>query len=278
MKQKMRYFKISWYSKEDGPGTRVVLFLQRCNLRCKWCHSPHSHSDRPPILYYADFCTACGKCVEICSQHCHNTEGQRHIFSREKCTLCLKCVSVCSRKALAYDYYEETSAELYRRLKPELTLLGEGGGITVSGGEPLLQWQEVRELLEMCKADGFHTAVETSAFFQGQVLSELDGVVDCWLFGLKQTNPVLCRDMTGASINVVLNNLKTIALKSPDKIIIRTPLIPGYTDDEENLCRIREIMERYHIRKQELLPFNPNTRHYYTTGGIPYLLEQDREI
>lgn len=273
MKQKMRYSKISWYSKEDGPGTRVVLFLQGCNLRCKWCHSPHSHTDRPPILYYADFCTACGKCAEICPQHCHNIEGQRHRFSREKCNLCLQCVGVCSRKALAYDYYEATPAELYRKLKPELRLLGEGGGITVSGGEPLLQWQEVKELLELCKADGFHTAVETSASISGQAVSELDGVVDCWLFGLKQTDPGLCRDMTGADISVVLSNLKLIASESPDKIIIRTPLIPGYTNDETNLSRIREIMDCYHIGKQELLPFNPNTEHYYTAGGIPYLLD-----
>ena len=151
--------------------------------------------------------------------------------------------------------------------------MGECGGITVSGGEPLLQWQEVKELLELCKADGFHTAVETSASISEQAISALDSVVDCWLFGLKQTDPVLCRDMTGADINVVLSNLKAIALESPDKIIIRTPLIPGYTDNKENLTRIREIMDCYHIRKQELLPFNPNTKHYYITGGISYVLD-----
>lgn len=147
--------------------------------------------------------------------------------------------------------------------------MGESGGLTVSGGEPLLQWQEVKRLLELCKNDGFHTAVETSAAIPGEAMQQLASVTDCLLFGLKQTDPGRCMEMTGIDMGVVLDNLETAVSLSSDKVIIRTPLIPGYTDDADNIERIHQIMERYGIQKLDLLPFNPNTQHYYQAGGIP---------
>lgn len=259
----MKYFRISWYSVTDGPGTRVVLFLQGCNLHCKWCHSPYSIPSKPPVQYFENFCNVCGRCAQVCHKHCHTVENGIHRYSRSNCTLCLQCVQECRHGALIYEYKEASPKELYYRIKPELELLGKEGGLTVSGGEPLLQWQEVRELLKMCKADGFHTAVETSAGIAGEGVMRLNEVTDCWLFGLKQTDPKLCREMTGADMEVILANLETIAKDSADKIIIRTPLIPGYTDDEKNLTNIHNIMGKYHIQKQELLPMNSNTEHYY---------------
>lgn len=264
----MKYFKIGWFSHEDGPGTRVVLFLQGCSLKCTWCHSPHSQPSRPPILYYSDFCTACGGCAEVCPNHCHRIEEGKHVFDRKACNLCQKCIAVCHSRALVYEYFEATSQELYHKLKSELSLIGNGGGITVSGGEPLMQWQEVRELLALCKADGFHTAVETSAAIKGRAMAALDEVTDCWLFGLKQTEPTLCRMMTGADMDIVLENLQTVASANPDKVIIRTPLIPKYTDDSANLARIEEIMRHFGITKWDKLPLNPHTMHYYRAGGI----------
>lgn len=268
----MRYFKISWYSREDGPGTRIVLFLQGCSLHCRWCHSPQSQPVKPPVLYYKELCKHCGKCADVCQHHCHDVENGKHIYDRKNCSLCGRCVTACTGNALAYECYEASPEEIYAKLRAELVLLGECGGLTVSGGEPLLQWREVKRLLELCKDGGFHTAVETSAAIPGEAMQQLDPVVDCWLFGLKQTDPERCKEMTGIDMSVVLANLETAVSQSPDKVIIRTPLIPGYTDDAANLERIRKIMAAHGIKELDLLPFNPNTEHYYNAGGIPCYL------
>ena len=266
----MNYFDIAWSSKKDGPGTRTVLFLQGCNLHCIWCHSPHSQPKCPPVLFYKDYCKKCGKCEECCEIGNHIVSRQKHLFKRDGCTFCEKCILSCPNNALEYKFYKETPEAVFEKLKPELMLLRDIGGITVSGGEPLLQYTELKELLKLCKSSGIHTAVETCAAVDKVFFEETYAYVDCWLFGLKQTDKKLCKSMTGADFDMIINNLIFLAKKAPEKIIIRMPLITGFTDDTANIQSIAGIMKSNNINNLQLLPYNPFTANFYKAAGIPF--------
>ncbi|WP_010680979.1 glycyl-radical enzyme activating protein [Acetivibrio cellulolyticus] len=263
----MRYFDISWCSTKDGPGRRVVLFLQGCPLCCTWCHSPHSQSIGAPVLFFREYCTGCGKCRAVCKAGCFIVNGENHYFNETNCVRCGKCVLNCSHGALAYNLREGTPEEIFKEIKAELILLRNIGGITLSGGEPMLQYLEAKELLKLCKGMGAHTAIETSGAVNIKCFEELLEYVDCWLFGLKQTDAEKCCAMTGADFNNIEQNLNFLASLVPDKIIIRTPIIEGFTDDIYNIQRIYEIMLSHSLNTIELLPYNPHTGHYYKAMG-----------
>ncbi len=165
---------------------------------------------------------------------------------------------------------------------PQLKLLRNFGGVTLSGGEPMLQYIEAQELLKLCKKAGVHTAVETSGSVDLKCFEELIEYVDCWLFGLKQTDVDKCHAMTGADFNSIRENLSFLAGNVPSKIIIRTPIITGFTDDICNIHGISEIMLSYGLNTIELLPYNPYTGHYYLAMGKGFdeqkfeILDQNR--
>ena len=168
----IRLFNIGWHTKEDGPGNRVVLYLQGCHLRCPWCHSPHSWDMKSaPLLFQAKKCTLCGQCVKACPQGVHHIAHGQHLIDRSKCTKCGKCITVCPNSiensmdgALSLPTTEISVKELYTKIKPQLDMFKRNGGITLSGGEALLQKEEVRELLLLCKRDGISTCVGLRGF------------------------------------------------------------------------------------------------------------------
>ncbi|HEX3027753.1 MAG TPA: glycyl-radical enzyme activating protein [Clostridia bacterium] len=263
----MRYFDIVWDSAKDGPGTRVVFFLQGCPLQCLWCHSPHSQPKDAPVLFYREYCTNCGKCRAVCEAGCFGSEQKGYTFDRTACLKCGKCVLNCIQGALVYNFNAGTAKDIFDKIMPQLKLLRNIGGVTLSGGEPLMQCAEVLQLFKMCKKVGVHTAVETSGVADLQCFEDLIEYTDCWLFGLKQTDAEKCLGMTGANFNTINRNLSFLAGRVPDKIIIRTPLIAGFTDDIPNIQKISEIMLSQGLNKIELLPCNPHTGHYYLAMG-----------
>jgi glycyl-radical enzyme activating protein len=266
----MKYFDIVWSSQKDGPGIRTVLFLQGCNLHCAWCHSPHSQFQSTPILFYKEYCKYCGKCAEVCTAKNHSVTPIKHMFDRTNCTNCGKCILNCSNKALESRKYESTPSTIFEKIKAELILLKNIGGITVSGGEPLLQYVELKELLMLCNDFDIHTAVETAGSVDKVCFEQLYNHVDCWLFDLKQTNANLCKKYTGGNINVIIDNLNFLAMNMPKKIIIRTPVIGGFTDDLPNIQKIADIMLMNNLKNIELLPYNQNTSHYYKSSGLEF--------
>jgi pyruvate formate lyase activating enzyme len=176
-------------------------------------------------------------------------------------------VQNCSQGALAYNLRKEIPKVIFKRIKNELKLLKNIGGLTLSGGEPMLQYLEVKELLKLCKEMGVHTAVETSGAASIKCFEKLVEYVDCWLFGLKQTDVEKCRVMMGADFKNIERNLNFLAIHVQGKIIVRTPLIEGFTDDIINMRKIAEIMLEQSLNTIELLPYNPHTGHYYKAMG-----------
>lgn len=255
---------IAWLSHYDGPGHRVVLYLQGCHLRCPWCHSPHSQATGPLLLYFPARCLHCGRCAQICPQGVHQITENSHIIERSKCIGCGKCIDVCPVShrnhlsgALALPGKRMTVPELWHLLYPQLDLLRSIGGLTVSGGEALLQSEALSELLQLCKEEGIHTAVETSGALPREHIENVIQLTDCWLYGLRPT-PFY----TPPFAERIIDNLAFLA-KEGRRIIIRTPIIAGITDLPASLEQIAKTMLVNGLSEIQLLPFNRETSHYY---------------
>lgn len=262
------YFDISWLSPYDGPGYRVVLYLQGCHLRCPWCHSPHSQTMGPSLLYFPERCKHCNRCVQVCSYGVHQVTPDNHIVDRTKCVGCGMCVDACPAShpdRLSGVLVQPTKmiaiGKLWYLLYPQLDLLRSVGGLTISGGEALLQSKALAELLHLCKEEGIHTAVETSGALPQKHIEDIVEVTDCWLYGLRPS-PVY----TPPHADKIIDNLAFLT-KTGSRIIVRTPVIGGITDLPASLDRIAEIMQTSGLREIQLLPFNRETTHYYYALG-----------
>lgn len=264
------YFDIAWLSRYDGPGHRVVLYLQGCNLRCPWCHSPHSQIiNKPSLLFFPSRCLYCGSCAQVCHNDVHKVTEENHTLCRDKCTGCGKCIDACPVShrdrisgALAQPAKKITVAELWRLLYPQLDMLRSIGGLTVSGGEALLQSKVLHELLLLCKGDGIHTTVETSGALPQKHFEDIAHLTDCWLYGLRPTplyNP--------PHAELITQNLAFLTT-TQSRIIIRTPIMSGITDSHTSLAHIAQTMEANRLHEIQLLPFNRETSHYYHALGL----------
>lgn len=265
----IRYFDIAWLSHHDGPGQRVVLFLQGCHLHCPWCHSPHSRPPAAPLLFFAARCRRCGRCEAVCPQAVHHVSTGEHRLDRERCRRCGACIDACpvssrggTGGALALPTQAVTVAALWDLLYPQLDLLRKIGGITVSGGEALLQSAALQELLCLCRGDGIHTTVETSGSLPTKRLADVAGLVDCWLFGLRPT-PLY----TEPSADLIAENLAFLR-STAARVIIRTPVIAGVTDLPKSLAQIAATMAACGLTEIQLLPCNRATAHYYHAAGL----------
>lgn len=282
----IQYFDISWFSSVDGPGTRVVLFLLGCSLRCPWCHSPQSRETTPSLFFFEQRCIRCGACVSACPRNVHRISGGRHYIDRTRCQNCGTCIKNCPASktdkwntgALGFPGSRVEVDKLYRLLKPQLHLLKNIGGLTISGGEPLLQTPAVAQLLTLAAADGIPTTVETSASVPRHHIQALVKLVDHWLIGLRPLNAKKVSTEKTGNLDLVVENLEFLASLRPDNITIRTPIIPGYTDSKASFARIKGIMEYNNITSIELLPCNPFAAHYYEAMGIPYPLNPVKQL
>ena len=270
----IRYFDVAWLSRTDGPGHRVVLFLQGCHLRCPWCHLPHSQPAEAPLLFFPALCLHCGRCQQVCPQSVHRVGAQEHDLDHESCLRCGKCVDACpvsSRErfsgALALPTREASITALWDLLYPQLDLLRDIGGLTVSGGEPLLQSHALTPLLKSCRDAGIHTAVETCGALPRKRFREIVGLVDCWLFGYRPTPFYV---PPGADF--IDGNLAFIS-RTGSRVIVRTPVVAGITDLPESLTRIACTMQACGLTEIELLPFHRGTSHYYSAAGMSCALD-----
>lgn len=251
-------FNIQKFSVNDGPGIRTTVFMKGCPLSCIWCHNPESRSSRPEIFYDARKCIGCGRCGQICENGCHSFGGGSHVYNREQCKICQRCAEECVCGAIESVGEVKSVSDVMREvLRDKPFYETSGGGMTLSGGEPMYQFDFTYSLLKAAKEEGLHTCIETCGFSSKENFRKIAPLVDIFLFDCKETDPEKHRQYTGVSNETILENLYFLdSIKA--KIILRCPIIPGFNDRKEHLEKISEIANSLeNILEINIEPYHP---------------------
>ena len=255
------------FAVHDGPGIRTTFFLKGCPLRCLWCHNPESILPEPEQAYYEHKCIRCGECVSACPNGAHSMREEKHEFHRNLCTACGKCERACLGRALRL-YGKRITPEEATALALEDRAFYEqsGGGVTLSGGEPLFQPEFCLELLKQLKRAGLHTALDTSCFVPRTALEAALPVTDLFLVDFKHADSSEHRKLTGQGNELILDNLHFLSERGAE-IEIRIPFVPGCNDSNENMERTGELLGHLNLQSVKLLAYHDLARSKYAAVG-----------
>lgn len=250
---------IQRFSLHDGPGIRTTVFLKGCNLHCAWCHNPETLLAHPELQFLRERCIGCAACVNACPQHCHLIQDEGiHLLERGLCLNCGNCSRICYAGALSIIGREMSIEEVMDEVRSDLPFYQEsGGGVTISGGEPLMQATFTRSLLHNCQMEKISTAIETNLCYPWQLLADIIPELDLLICDIKMLDPQSHYQWTGIDNRNILTNLAELA--SMDiPIIVRTPLVAGINDDPDIIAGIANLLSAQpNLLYYELLPYHP---------------------
>lgn len=272
--RKLSLIEIERFAIHDGPGIRSAVFLQGCPLHCPWCANPESQTIGRKLLYYEKKCIRCGKCVSLCPQKAMELREGALYVHREHCDCCEVCKKECIQNAIDFsgiqmpieqiaevvvrdhDYYEES-----------------GGGVTVSGGECFFQFDGFLELLQRFQREKLHVAVETCGQTSLDNIRKAEPYIDLFLFDVKHTDEEIFRRVTGGKLKEILKNLRYLAKKCPDKVVVRVPVIPGFNKKHHAMETLFLLVKELGLERTDLLPYHTFGISKYEQLGIPYKMK-----
>jgi pyruvate formate lyase activating enzyme len=275
-------FDIRRFTIHDGPGIRSTVFLKGCPLDCAWCQNPEGKETRINLWYFADRCIGCYQCLALCPRQAlaaGNTGAPLITIDRNRCDRCGECVRACPAKALAFDARTMSVATVVNELlQDRIFYETSGGGITISGGDPLCQYRFALEILKQCRTEKIDTAIETCLYAEWAIIEEFIAVTGLLIVDLKLMNSALHLRYTGKSNELVKGNLEKLVQKGAP-LLIRVPLIPQVTATVENLTDIARFIHGLgQDLPVELMNYNPLGINKYRLMGIPYPLDERAEV
>jgi len=267
-------YDLQRFAVHDGPGIRTLVYMKGCPIRCPWCSSPQTQKASFEILHVELNCKKCGRCVEVCPlQAITLSEVQGWRINRELCTVCGDCVDACPNQALELVGKCMTAEELFREINKDSSFYRRSnGGVTVGGGEPTMQPEFVTEFLKRCKQSYIHTAIETCAYVKREHLEKILEHVDLVYIDIKHMDPVVHRELTGVSNEIILENVGRASAVRPT--IIRVPAVPGYNDSEKNILDTARFAAELgeNFKRIELLPYHKFGTQTYSRLGMEFQL------
>lgn len=252
-------FDIQAHSVHDGPGTRTTVFLNGCPFACKWCCNPEGLSRKPVLMHREIRCVSCGNCLRACPKGAVTMEADGPVFDRAVCADCEshECVAVCYHEGLVVSGTSHTVEDLVKIFQRDRQFWGSGGGVTFSGGEPLLQRDFMLPLLRRCREIRINTCVETTASLPSGWFMEAASLLD-WIFvDIKTMDPEAHKAMTGADNALTLKNIRLLGASDLDCfVVVRIPVIPGFNDSEESIRATARFVRECGLEVINLLPFH----------------------
>ncbi|WP_194189464.1 choline TMA-lyase-activating enzyme [Clostridium chrysemydis] len=285
IERKARIFNIQKYNMYDGPGVRTIVFFRGCPLRCKWCANPEGMMVKNRVMFKKDLCENCLECVDVCPVKVHkvNSVTGLHEIDREvDCIGCRKCEESCVKSAINIVGENKTISELLEIIEEDRTFYEmSGGGVTLGGGEVLMQPEAALSLLMACKNVGINTAIETSGYTKTENILKIAEFTDLFLFDIKHINSDEHFKWTGVRNEQILENLKNL-LQNKFNVQIRMPLLKGVNDSEEAITKAMEFLLPYKDYKNfkgiDLLPYHKMGVNKYNQLGIEYPVYGDPSL
>lgn len=270
---------IQRFSLNDGPGIRSSVFFKGCQLNCRWCHNPETIAREPQLHFYPQKCIHCGACVSACPQQAHQLADGRHTFDRSLCTNNGRCVEVCFSGALDMSGTQMSPEQVMEEIiQDQAYYRRSGGGVTLTGGEAMLQPDFARTILQACRENGIHTALETNLCYDFSLLERVLPWLDLVMADIKLADDQAHQEWTGASNQPVFDNIRQLEARAVP-YIIRTPLIPDVTATKDNIRAIAEFLRPMrHLQYYELLNFNPLGHSKYDSLDLENIFSQTRPL
>ncbi|RPI17246.1 MAG: glycyl-radical enzyme activating protein [Ignavibacteriae bacterium] len=275
-------FDIQDFCVQDGPGIRTTIFFKGCPLKCIWCSNPEGQNIYPELFHSIALCKKSHKCLTTCPYNAAaiGTTGYPD-FNRNICKECNSkdCVNTCYNDALKVMGQSYTVDEIVEKVKPNIPFFkNSNGGITLSGGEPFLQYEYVEKLVNKCNESGISVGVETCGYFNWSDVSSYINNFEFVYFDLKTFNEEIHKKATGKSNKKILSNLKKLSVDFSDKIIVSIPVIPDVNDNEIEIKNIAGYCKELNIKKIRLLPYHDYGREKYSALGMNYKMLDTKEI
>ena len=268
--------EIQRFCLQDGPGIRTTIFMKGCPLRCPWCHNPETQSRKPEIYFYADKCMGCGRCVEACpsgaSSLIQSPGGRICSVDRSKCLGCARCVEACLSEARGYAGREHPMEDIVREAVADLPFFKQsGGGVTLSGGDPLLFAEFSLRLSSRLKREGIHVGMETSCFAPWKLIQPLIGPVDLFLVDIKSMDARKHEDVVGFPLAPILKNIAALIM-SEANVRVHLPIVPGFNNSTDDFHACVEFLAQFSGRLTgvDILPY-----HVYGERKYEFLGRQD---
>lgn len=238
-------FNIQHYSIHDGPGIRTTVFLKGCPLRCFWCQNPESQDHKPVIFFNAEKCTGCGVCVDVCPEEAIRIIDNKSVTDRRRCKGLGECAEICPNDARNLMGRYITAGEVFKDVNSDAIFYqNSGGGVTISGGDPVAQPEFTIGILKLCRDADIHTAIETCGYTKWGILEKILDYVDLVLYDFKHMDPDEHRKNTGVSNDLILKNAKRIHHELNLPMLARVPIVPGKNDSPENLDRTAQFVAK----------------------------------